>query len=74
MNPCTGYEIVCPDGIVRHARFQTIEAAASDARFYGEQRNCGVYVLPDRYGPPCPQGEHTARPVTFVRMQLHDHR
>lgn len=69
---CPGYEIVCPDGYVRHGRFQTSDGAALDARFYGERRNCCVYEHPHRYGPPCPQGEHTVRPVTFTRTQLHD--
>lgn len=70
MKHCIGYEIVCPDGRVRHFPYHNEGDATCDAECYTERRNCGEFAgpgcPPEWSDPPCPQGEHTARPVPFT--------
>lgn len=68
MEHCNGHEIVCPDGSVRHYPFHNEGDAKSDARHYTEKRDCkvGPRSPPEWGDPPCPQGEHTVRPIPFT--------
>lgn len=62
---CSGYEVVCPDGRVRH--YHNLGDAEGDARIYSE-RKCQAWPKPSRLElsqPPCPEGEHTVRPIVF---------
>ena len=64
---CAGYEIVCPDGRVRHFPFHNEGDAKSDAEHYSRERDCqaGLRSPAEWSKPPCPQGEHTVREIVF---------
>lgn len=69
---CHGYEIVCPDGVVRHFPYHNEGDADCDAKSYAT-RGCGVRDY-DRLKPgdprgPCPQGGHTVRPRAFTHPE-----
>lgn len=70
-NLCAGYEIVCPDGRVRHYPYHNEGDAESDARTYTRKQHCRVEPDDPRgWGdPPCPQGEHTTRPIAMMHPQ-----
>lgn len=57
------YELVCPDGAVRHFRYYSAVDAESDAAL-AEQQGCRFYAKPSRleraFGP-CPGGAHSVR-------------
>lgn len=64
-NLIQGFEVVCPDGHVRHFPYTNKGDALCDAVHYTE-RGCahwkkGVRAL----DPSCPQGVHTIRPIQF---------
>lgn len=74
-NPAHGYEIVCPDGRVRHYPYHNKGDALSTARtvsdpaWHGERGACRIAPNPsplEESQPPCPGGKHTVRPVTFT--------
>lgn len=63
-----GWEIVCPDGIVRHNPYHNFDDAEFDAASYTERKCRGAWPKPSRLemkNPPCPEGSHTVRPVVF---------
>lgn len=57
------FEIVCPDGLVRHFAYLHREDAEADAKLASE-RSCRFYPtrssLEERHGD-CPGGEHSVR-------------
>ena len=60
----SGFELVCPDGLVRHFPYVNQLDAESDARF-AQHRGCRFYDTPsrlEREAGPCPGGEHAVRP------------
>lgn len=68
---CTGYEVVCPDGRVRHYPFHNRGDAESTARLAGKRR-CRLWPDPsplELSQPPCPEGEHTVRLAAFQEPQ-----
>jgi hypothetical protein len=61
---CAGWEIVCPDGRVRHYPFHNMDDA-EDAADHCATR-CNPYKVPSALFnslPPCPHGAHAVRPV-----------
>jgi hypothetical protein len=69
---CHGYEIVYPDGRVRRYPYHNEGDAASDARRV-TKRGClrlgGAFKTSsdlEASQPPCPDGEHTVRPIMVV--------
>lgn len=68
---CAGYEIVCPDGRVRHFPFHNEGDAASDARHYSRELDCktGPRSPAEWRRPPCPQGRHSVREVEFTHAK-----
>ncbi len=67
MRLCSGYEIVCPDGRVRHYPYHNEGDADCDARVHSE-RVCRTFHddPPEWNDPPCPQGNHTVRAILLV--------
>ena len=62
---CGGWEIVCPDGRVRHYPFHGKGDADADAEEM-LSRCCQVWKQPSELKisqPPCPEGRHTVRAV-----------
>lgn len=73
---CHGYEIVCPDDVVRHHPYHNKGDADCDAGVY-TKRGCGVRGY-DRLRPEdprgaCPQGGHTVRPIAFTHPEHSEH-
>jgi len=77
---CGGWEVVCPDGRVRHNPYHNLGDAESTAeiasRFaFGElgpeeRAGCRMWPEPSRVelaSPPCSGGLHTVRPTAFAR-------
>ena len=67
---CYGWEIVCPDGKVRHYPFHDEDDAKAEAMLASSQR-CRLWSAPsdlETSQPPCPEGEHTVRLVEMHRM------
>ena len=68
---CAGWEVVCPDGRVRHLPYHNLGDARSHARFASRpdwfaKRGCRLASRPgelERAQPPCPGGEHSVRAV-----------
>lgn len=60
------WEVVCPDGLLRHFPYINEGDARHDAKLMTERRRCNFYpkpsVLETQLGP-CPLGEHVARRV-----------
>lgn len=64
--PVAGYEVVCPDGRVRHYPYHNKGDADCDCGLMNEQQKCSFYPKPgrlERSQPPCPLGEHFVRPM-----------
>ena len=65
---CVGWEIVCPDGSVRHHPYHNEGDARSDARTCS-RRDCEaddeLNPVAARL-PPCPQGVHSVRLTAFL--------
>lgn len=71
-----GWEIVCPDGRVRHLPYINLGDAESDATSIdrktsvkGAELACRMYPNPgslERKHGPCPGGKHEVRPVVFL--------
>lgn len=71
---CHGYEIVCPDGVVRHYPYHNKGDADCDAGLYSPARHgCGLRkydaLKPDDPRGLCPQGDHAVRPVAFAHPE-----
>lgn len=71
---CSGWEIVCPDGRVRHYPYHNHGDAQSHAEFASDpkwfaKRGCRLGPESDELElsqPPCPGGDHVARPIMLV--------
>ena len=64
----SGWEIVCPDGRVRSYPYHNFGDAEFDAQLRTEER-CQLWPEPSPIAlsqPPCPEGEHTVRPIVFT--------
>jgi hypothetical protein len=67
MTPIEGFEVVCPDGRVRHYPYHNEDDAICDAEVFAEQK-CSIYPEPsplEKRHPPCPEGKHTVRAIEF---------
>lgn len=72
-NICSGWEVVCPDGLVRHNRYHNLGDAESHARFASDpawfaKRGCRLAPKPGRVErslPLCCGGKHEARLVVL---------
>lgn len=65
---CAGWEIVCPDGRVRDYPYHNHDDA-EDMAHHMSARRCRLYPKPspiELSQPPCPEGLHTIRPISFV--------
>lgn len=64
------YEIVCPDGHVRHYPYTQALDAEFDARFIDREGKCQLYKIPNELEarlPACDkQRPHTVRPVAVT--------
>lgn len=72
--PCSGWEVVCPDGRVRHYPYHNQDDAQCDADGYSEEGCQGHYRHPNPLqlqNPPCPEGPHTVRPIGFAHGSGH---
>jgi hypothetical protein len=63
------FEIVCPDGVVRHLPYHQRSDAVFDARVCTTRSNhdangCNLYPQDPPQDPPCPGGTHTVRVAT----------
>ena len=68
MSLAVGWEVVCPDGVVRHYPYHNEGDARCDAEVL-TRRGCSPDPLPGPGGiphPPCSGGAHTYRLVAFV--------
>ena len=71
---CAGWEVVCPDGRVRHLPYHNLGDARSHARFASRpdhfaRRGCRLAPNPgqlERSCSPCSGGEHAVRPVASL--------
>lgn len=66
---CTGWEVVCPDGKVRHFPYHNQGDAACDADVYSSRGCRGNFRRPNvlqRRQEPCPEGRHRVRPISFL--------
>lgn len=70
---CSGWEVVCPDGLVRHFPYHNLEDAdahatkASDPAWFAKRR-CRLAPKPSDFEmrkPPCPGGAHHVRPIVL---------
>lgn len=67
-----GWEVVCPDGRMRHYPFHNEGDAASEAR-RATAKSCHHPRLKqstlELSQPPCPEGEHVARALPEVHAR-----
>ncbi len=64
---CAGWEVVCPDGRVRDYPYHNEGDAESMARAM-TKRQCRIWKEADPIElsqPPCPEGKHTVRAISF---------
>lgn len=64
---CAGWEIVCPDGRVRHYPFHNFGDAEAMALRFSERR-CQLFKEPsplELRHPPCPEGKHEVHPMVL---------
>lgn len=62
-----GWEVVCPDGIVRHYPYHNKDDAEAEARYFTDTK-CQRFKKKsplEKQHPPCPGGEHTVRATVF---------
>lgn len=67
---CAGWEVVCPDGCVRHFPYHNLGDAECDAEVFAEGR-CELGLesrSSEANRSACPQGRHAVRSV----MLAHD--
>ncbi len=64
----TGWEVICPDGRVRHYPYLSREQAEAEAwRFDHACRSTGSRPTAlETSQPPCPGGHHVARPAELL--------
>lgn len=65
MSECLGWEVVCPDGYVRHHPFHNEDDAHAMAVRATSKRCRGARTLALAIEPPCPGGLHTVRVVAM---------
>ena len=74
---CAGWEVVCPDGRVRHWPYHNLDDAeahaerASDLRWIARRGSCRLAPDMDELEasqPPCPGGRHETRPMLIVHL------
>ena len=59
-----GYEVVCPDGRIRHMPYHNEGDARCDASVNTERgHRYSPGNPPEWYDPPCPGGKHVVRPI-----------
>lgn len=76
---CLGWEVVCPDGLVRFYPFHNEDDARSEATALSNQEEkppghdgrpgCSPWLKPsdlELQHPPCGGGRHTVRPIPFL--------
>lgn len=74
---CAGWEVVCPDGRVRHLPYHNLGDAQSHARFASRsdwfaKRGCRLAPKPgqlERSQPPCSGGAHAVRPIAVLHTR-----
>jgi hypothetical protein len=74
---CAGWEVVCPDGRVRHLPYHNRGDAQSHARFASRsdwfaKRGCRLAPKPgqlERSQPPCSGGAHAVRPIAVLHTR-----
>lgn len=78
MPTCSGFEIVCPDGNVRHYPFHHEDDAKAmanaatrnkKAQDHDKRPGCSPWSEPsdlELRHPPCAGGHHTVRPTGFI--------
>jgi len=68
---CSGWEVVCPDGVKRHYPYHNLGDArahakrASDPKWFA-MRGCRLAPKPSKLElslPKCPGGRHEAKPI-----------
>jgi hypothetical protein len=65
---CPGWEIVCPDGLIRDYPYHNREDAEDMAEVMTTKRCNGLWPKPGRLEleqPPCPEGKHVVRAIKF---------
>ena len=68
---CGGWEVVCPDGRVRHYPFHNHGDAESTAQL-ATQRRCRLWPEPSDLETsqlPCPEGKHEVRLVADMHRR-----
>lgn len=71
METCIGYEVVCPDGLVRSYPYHDKDGAESHVKHANDpawfaNRRCRLAPKPSELEsskPPCQGGEHHVRPI-----------
>lgn len=74
IKPCKGFEVVCPDGLVRYWPYHSMGDAGQHARSASDLawfRIHGCRPAPkasalERSLPPCPGGKHRVRATTIL--------
>jgi hypothetical protein len=61
-----GFQIVCPDGLVRCCPYTNEGDAECDAKVYTRRVKCAG----EQQETPCPGGEHKYEPARFERPGL----
>jgi hypothetical protein len=64
----TGWEVICPDGRVRHWPYVGRADAETDGHVFsaGACRSHRRAVALEASQPPCPGGAHTVRPTSLL--------
>jgi hypothetical protein len=64
----TGWEVICPDGRVRHWPYLSRTDAEADGRIFtaGGCRAHRKAAALEATQPPCPGGAHTVCPTSFL--------
>lgn len=68
---CSGWEVVCPDGVKRHYPYHNLGDAKSHARLASDptrfaNRGCRLAPKPSKLElalPKCPGGRHEVKPI-----------
>jgi hypothetical protein len=78
---CSGYEVVCPDGLIRNYPYHDEAGARLHARRVSKpehfaERQCRLAPKIAKETarwlatmPPCPGGEHSWRPILFTHNE-----
>ncbi len=64
----SGWEVICPDGCVRHWPYVDRDGAETEARIFSAGA-CGSYrkaTALETNLPRCPGGSHSVRPTAFL--------